>query len=119
MADFGLFIGFGSPVRGREAQAGRVFGEAMAHWAELQKRGEIESFEVAMLAHHGGDLWGFMLVRGTDEQLGRVQGTPEYQRLIFRAGAVIERLGVVHAHLGSAAAETVARSNAELADLMS
>jgi hypothetical protein len=119
MADFGLFVGFGSQARGREAQASKVFGEAMAHWAELQAKGEIESFEVAILAAHGGDLGGFMLLRGTNEQLARVQGTPEFQRLVLRAGAVVDRVGVVHASLGSAAAEMVARSNEAAADLMS
>jgi hypothetical protein len=119
MADFGLFVGFGSPARGREAQASKVFGEALTYWGELQAKGEIESFEVAVLEAHGGDLGGFMLLRGSPEQLARVHGSPEFQRLVLRAEAIADRVGVVYARLDGAAAEWVARSNEAAADVMS
>jgi hypothetical protein len=45
MADWGIFIGFGFPVRGREQKASQVFGEAMELWGRLQQQGELESFD--------------------------------------------------------------------------
>ena len=54
MADAGLFIGYGLPVRGRERQAVKVFGEALEYYARLQQQGEIESFETVFLNPHGG-----------------------------------------------------------------
>ena len=45
MADFGLFIGFGAPVQGRERQAIKVFNEVFEYYSRLQQEGEIESFE--------------------------------------------------------------------------
>ena len=69
MADAGLFIGWGAPVRGREAQGLEVFGEALAYYGRLQQEGVIEGFETAILEPHGGDLQGFVLVRGSEERL--------------------------------------------------
>ncbi len=72
MAEFGLFIGWGEPRAGKEAAAGKVFGEAAAHYTALQAAGEIESFETVVLGAHGGDLNGFFLLRGDPEKLLRV-----------------------------------------------
>lgn len=54
MADFGLFIGYGPPARGRERQSIKVFNEAMEYYTRLQQQGAIESFEAVMLQPHGG-----------------------------------------------------------------
>jgi hypothetical protein len=64
MADGGLFIGWGPAVKGREAKALEVFNEALGYYANLQSTKEIENFEVVMLEAHGGDLHGFILLRG-------------------------------------------------------
>ena len=63
MADFGLFIGFGPPVRGgRERQRLAVFNEVLEYLTGLQQQGEIESFETVLLElATGGDLNGFGL----------------------------------------------------------
>jgi len=58
MADVGIFIGWGSPVRGREEKGLEVFAEAMEYWRGLQVENAIESFEVGLLEPHGGDLYG-------------------------------------------------------------
>lgn len=107
MADSGLFIGFSNPVRGRERQAIAVFNEAVAHYASLQRQGEIESFEAVFLEPHGGDLGGFFLLRGDAEQLGRVRGSEDFRRLNARAEFVVEGFGVVGAMLGEAVGRQV------------
>jgi hypothetical protein len=101
MADHALFIGFGFPVRGRERQSADVFQEAMSLWGDLQSRGELESFEVFFLAPHGGDLGGFMLLRGEQEKLAQIQGSDEFMRVITRAQLIVENFGVVMAQTGS------------------
>jgi hypothetical protein len=100
MADWALFIGFGFPVRGREQKAAEVFGEAMSLWGELQGRGELESFEAFFLDPHGGDLGGFMLLRGGREQLQRVHASDEFQRIVTRGQLIAENFGVVYAATG-------------------
>jgi len=100
MAEAGLFIGWGAPVRGREAKGLEVFNESVEYWGRLQQEGRIENFEVVLLYPHGGDLGGFALLRGTHEQLNDVGGDEEFLRLTARAGLIVERLGVVRAALG-------------------
>jgi len=100
MADAGIFIGWGPPVRGREAKSLEVFNESVQYWGQLQQDGKIESFEVALLSPHGGDLGGFALLRGTQEGLDEVRNSDEFTRILARAGLIIEGLGVVGAVLG-------------------
>jgi hypothetical protein len=100
MAEMGVFIGWGPPVRGREAKGLDVFNEAVAYWGRLQQDGQIESFEVVFLFPHGGDLAGFALLRGSGESLDRIRASDEFDRLVTRASLVVENFGVVSAALG-------------------
>jgi len=118
MADFGLFVGWGAIHPGREEAARKVFGEAMAWYASLQQSGRIESWSVAILEAHGGDLAGFALLRGSGAQLAELRATTEFQRLNSRAQAVVTHLGVVGARLDGAAMQFVQDSAAVTADLV-
>jgi len=100
MADSGLFLGFGLPVRGRERQATKVFNEVFEYYARLQQEGEIESFEPVLLEPHGGELGGFFLLRGDQDKLDRIHASEEFTRLTARGQLVAENLGVVGAVLG-------------------
>jgi hypothetical protein len=100
MADAGLFIGWGPPVRGREAKGLEVFNEALAYYGRLQQEGVIEGFETAILEPHGGDLYGFILLRGSEERLAQLRVDDEFVRLTARAGLIVEGVGVVGASLG-------------------
>ncbi len=105
MADSTLFIGWGFPVRGREAKAAAFFNDSVKYWTGLQQNGQIESFEVALLDPHGGELSGFALLRGSPEQLARLRGSPDFRRMVTRAQLMVEHLGVVGAILGQALTE--------------
>src|SRR5919206_1266620 len=100
MADFGLFVGWGNPVRGRETRAASVFSEAVEFWTRLQQEGAIESWEAAFLEPHGGDLAGFFLIRGDRDEIARIRLSDEMLRLNLRAGHIVEGFGVVGAELG-------------------
>jgi hypothetical protein len=95
MADSGIFIGFGAPVRGRERQAIKVFNESFDYYSRLQQAGEIESFEPVLLEPHGGELSGFFLLRGDKDNLARIRGSEEFERLTARAQLIVENLGIV------------------------
>ena len=99
MAEAGLFIGWGAPVRGREAKGLEVFNQSIEYWGRLQSDGRIESFEIVLLYPHGGDLAGFALLRGSHDQLNDVGGDEEFLQLTATAGLVVERVGVVRAAL--------------------
>jgi hypothetical protein len=100
MADSGLFIGFGTPARGRERQAIAVFNETFEYYSKLQQDGEIESFEPVLLEPHGGELGGFFLVRGDADKLARIRGNEEFERLVARAQLIVDNLGVVSTFMG-------------------
>jgi hypothetical protein len=100
MADSGLFIGFGIPVRGRERQASKVFNEVFEYYTRLQQEGQIESFEPVLLEPHGGELGGFFLLRGDQDKLARIRASQEFERFNARGQLVVENLGIVSALLG-------------------
>ena len=95
-----LFVGWGPPVRGREQQSLRVFEEAMRFNGRLQQQGEIDSFEAVQLEPHGGDLAGFVLIKGDVDKLARLRTNPEWVRLTTRAQLVVDNLGVAGAYVG-------------------
>ena|SRR5919108_1449592 len=100
MAEAGLFIGWGAPVRGREARGLEVFNEALAYYGRLEQEGVIEGFETVILEPHGGDLNGFILVRGSEEKLAQLRVDGDFVRLRQRAGLIVESVGVIGAALG-------------------
>jgi len=108
MADAALFIGFGAPTRARERQAVELLDELVVFCTGLEDRGEIGSFEPVLLDPHGGDLGGFFLLRGEAEGLDRLRRDDDFRRLSTRAGLVLERFGVVGAHVGDALGEQLA-----------
>lgn len=119
MADAGLFIGWGPVVRGREQRALEVFNEAMQYYAALQQKKEIESFEVTLLEQHGGDLAGFIMIRGETERLARLRTDQEFQRRLIRAQLCIDKIGVVGALIGSGVTKLMGDYQEELAQLKS
>jgi hypothetical protein len=78
----------------------------------------IESFEAVNLELHGGDLTGFLLMRGDEGKLGQLRGDPDFIRLNIRASLVVTNFGVVAGTTGERLAEQFAdfgRFAAELA----
>ena len=94
MADAAIFIGWGNPVRGREAKSLQVFGESMAFWGQLKKAGAIDDVQAFLLEPHGGDLAGFVVLSGDRAKLAEVHGSEDFQRLTAQAGLIVENLGV-------------------------
>jgi len=99
MADAGIFLGWGETVRGRESQAIDAFNETVAFLAARQEDGTIESFEPVFLEPHGGDLNGFMLIRGDAAKLAALRTSEEWTRLVLRATLCVDGIGVVGADL--------------------
>jgi hypothetical protein len=100
VSDAGLFVGFGSPVRGREEQAVELFNETIGWYSRLQEDGEIDSFEPVFLEPHGGDLNGFILIRGDAEKLSALRVSDEFTQFTIRAALHVESIGVVGADMG-------------------
>ena|SRR5947209_6176382 len=108
MAGEALFIGWGQVVRGREKKALQVFQESMEYYGKLQQDGRIESFDVLLLSPHGGDLDGFVILRGDRAKLAEIRFSEEFERLTARATAIVDSVGVLPAYGGDVLAQQVA-----------
>jgi hypothetical protein len=117
MADAALFIGWGQVVRGREKRALQVFNESVEYWGGLQGDGKIEDFEVVLLAPHGGDLAGFALLRGSQDQINALRADEEFDRRVARADLIIDSQGVIDALIGEGIARGMAQYQGEIEDL--
>jgi hypothetical protein len=118
MADAGLFIGWGEVVRGREERALEVFNETMQFYGQLQQDGRIESFEPCLLEPHGGDLQGFVLLRGSQEQIDAIHSDDEFQRQLTRANFIVDNLGVIQAALGEELGRQMSLYEAQVAEMV-
>jgi hypothetical protein len=94
MAEAGLFIGWGIPVRGREKR-----------------------FDVAVLWPHGSDLGGFALMQGTAQHIDSLRRDEEFQQWVNRAQLMVEQLGVVDAYVDQGLGEAINRYQNELGQL--
>src|SRR4029077_11183265 len=97
-----LFVGFGTPVRGREARAIEVFNEFMQMFGRMSGDGRIESVDVTLLDSHGGDLGGFFLVQGTASQCAALPNDQEFRKAMIDASLIVENLGAVPGVTGEA-----------------
>ena len=91
MADRMLFIGWGSPVRGREERSLEVFNEAVGLYGRMQQEGRIESFDVVLLGANA-DLAGYMELHGTAGQLAAVQESEDFRRTLVDASLIVDDL---------------------------
>jgi hypothetical protein len=100
MAGDAIFIGWGTPITGREQKALDVFNEVVQFYGQKQQQGEIDGFEAFLLEPHGGDLSGFLIVRGDAQKLGQLRFSDEWIRLNNRGQSVVQHFGVVTAFTG-------------------
>src|SRR5438093_8090699 len=117
MAKGVLFFGWGNATRGREMKALQVFQEALNYWGGLQQKGEIDSFEPFFLEPHGGDLVGFLIIKGDQDKLNRVRTAPETLRINTRAGLIVENFGMVGGWTGKEMEEQIGLFQAAIGEL--
>jgi len=118
MADAGLFIGWGQVVRGREGPAVDGFNEFVEFVGQLQGDGRIENFEICFLDPHGGDLAGYILLRGSTGQMDGIRDDDEFLRHMTRADLHVENLGMIGASLGDGIARQMAIYQEEISALV-
>jgi hypothetical protein len=115
MAEAGLFIGWGRVARGREDRALDAFNETLELYGRMQSDGRIESFEVCLLEPHGGDLGGFVLLRGSEAQMDAIHHDEEFLRLMQKANLIVDDLGIVNAFVGDGLQRAISRYREQLA----
>jgi hypothetical protein len=109
MADSVLFVGWTSPVRGREEQAVESFNDVVGLFGRMQQEGRIEGFDTVFLDPHGGDLGGFFLLRGTADQMDAVMHDDEFRDEFTRAQILVDGLGFVEGQINEGIAREMER----------
>lgn len=107
MADRVLFVGWGMTVRGREERAMEVFNEAVGFCGRSQQEGDIEKFDVVLLAPNAG-LNGYIEIHGSAAQLNALREEEEWRRITAAASLVVDDLR----HIDGFTNEGVARQMA-------
>ena len=96
-----LFVGWGSIIVGREKTAPRVLNDAMQYLQGLQKEGKLDSIDVILLEPHGGELEGFVLIKGNKDFLAKLRVEKEFIEIIVSVQLVHTKVGVVWAYSGA------------------
>jgi hypothetical protein len=109
MADRVIFIGWNRPVVGREQQAMKLFQKAIEYYSKLQTGGKIESFEPVMLTHHGGDLNGFIILKGDAKKLAEIREEATFIEYSIEAGYCLEGFGIVSGYTGEGVKDIFSR----------
>jgi len=109
MADRVLFIGWNRPVVGREKQANQLFQKAMQFNTKLQADGRIESFETVLLTAHGGDLNGFIMLKGSAGKIAEIREDGAFADIVVEAGYCLEGFGVVLGYIGEGLTDVLSR----------
>jgi hypothetical protein len=117
MAGEALFLGWGPVVRGREQKALQVFRDTLEYYGRLQQEGKLDSFEPVLVAPHGGDLGGFVLLRGAQANLDEIRSSEEFERRVAQAASVVDNVGVIKAYTGEALGEAMGRFQAASEEL--
>ncbi len=99
-SDAALFVGWKLPFVGREADAVELFGSFVGFLGKQQAAGAIESFEPCLLAPHGGDLGGFILVRGERGKLATLRASDDFEELVSKCVVNVDGFGVVEGYVG-------------------
>jgi hypothetical protein len=107
MADRMLFIGWGTPVRGREERGLEVFNEAIGFYGRMQQEGQIEKFDVILLSANG-DLGGYFQLHGSLEQLAALRENEEFRRNLVNASLVVDGLREIDGYTNEGVARQMA-----------
>ena len=107
MADRMLFIGWGTPVRGREERGLEVFNEAIGLYGRMQQDGRIERFDVVLLDPNA-DLNGYIELHGTAEQLSAARTDEEFRRMLIDASLIVEDMRIIEGFTNEGVAQEMA-----------
>lgn len=96
-----LMIGWNRPVVGREKNAVEIFNSLLNYLNKQKDRGVVESVDPVLLVAHGGDLNGFVMVRGDKEKLHKLRWDEDFQNIVTEAIYNVDQFGVVDGWTGS------------------
>jgi len=109
MANRTLFIGWNRPTPGKEKQAAQLFQKTLQFYGKLVADGRIESFEPVILSAHGGNLNGFMLLRGDSGKIAKLREDDDFMDMVIEAELCLDGVGIVLGYIGDGLMEIFSR----------
>lgn len=94
-----LLVGWGPIIPGREATAAQVLDEAMHYLTTVKEQGRLDTIDAVLLEPHGGDMHGFVLLRGDANALVRLRCEAAFVRTIVAVQLVHEKVKVTGAYM--------------------
>ena len=107
MADRVLFIGWGTPVRGREERGLEVFNETIGLLGRMQQEGRIEKFDVVLLGPNA-ELSGYIELHGSAEQLAAVRESEDFRSNQADANLIVDGLRQIEGATNEGVARDIA-----------
>ena len=95
-----VLFGWNRSVPGREKVSAGHFEEFVKYLGGLQQKAAIEAFEIVFLDPHGGDLNGFVLIKGDSAKLDTLVSTTEWVTHTTRASLHLEGSGAIRGVTG-------------------
>jgi hypothetical protein len=96
MATACLFIGWNRPYPGQNKEAfAYLVKEGSARLEAWKREGFFESSEMFGLTAHGGDLNGFVILKGERAKLDELRRTDAFEKFSMTMGSMFDRYGVV------------------------
>jgi hypothetical protein len=115
MAKSAIFIGYHRPIPGRETVCYHIFKEFFSYLTKQQEAGKIDSFEPGILAPHGGDLGGFVFIKGDKAAIATIRDTEEWRKFEIEGNMNVLGLGIVETFVGIEFQARMTRFEAEAA----
>lgn len=97
-----LFLGYDRPIAGREMAAVSVIEHLTKLLDKAKKENLIESYDSISLAVHGGNVNGFLLVRGNRKGLDDLRASDEFDDLAVQAHMVMSGVSILSGVHGEA-----------------
>jgi hypothetical protein len=114
MTNDAVFIGWNRPIIGRELEASELFKHSMGFYEAQKKAGNIASYDVVLLDPHGGELNGFVLLRGTRAKLDALRASEEFTAIMVKAAVYLMNVGVVPGIAGESVPQRIGQFMAAL-----
>lgn len=102
MKNNAVFFGWNRSLPGREQRSAEHFQDFVKYLGEQQQSGKIASFDTVFLDSHGGDMNGFFLIRGNNDQMNDLVNSDDWSTHMVRASMHLDGSGSVRAFTGDA-----------------
>src|SRR6056297_3647560 len=109
MANSVIFFGWERPTAGREQQAWKLWQDSMEYYEQLKADGKIESYDAVILEHNGGDLNGFVLIKGERKKLAEVRRDAMFLDNAIQAGYCLDNVSIIQGFTGDGLIDVMGR----------